>query len=145
MGNDSFSEQIHPPPSTALVPVSLPILDIFGNTLKFDPKARFLRHEPATSLVKASSVSETDVDHLAIGRPGVDEQVIAIIRQWKQLSQDPALSDTLGTLWGTTSGPFSDGANKLALMLNSSLGSLIQGSDFSPETTVGDVIHDVLS
>jgi hypothetical protein len=81
----------------------------------------------------------------AVGTMGVDEQVVAIIRKWKNLDQDPALTDTLGKLWGDTSGPFSDGATKLAGMLNESLGTQIQGSDFSATTTVDDVIHDVLS
>ena len=143
-----YDIEIHPQPSAALVPVSLPIRDIFGNIPQFDPKARFARQDSQTRprpLVNALSVSRANFHQFTVGGPGVDEQVIAIIKQWKQLSQDPALSDTLGSLWGTTSGPFSDGANKLAGMLNASLGSSIQGSDFSPSTTVGDVIHDVLS
>jgi len=85
------------------------------------------------------------VQRLAVAGSGVDDQVIAVIRNWRNLPKDPALSDTLGALWGSTSGPFSDGATKLAGMLNASLGTSIQGSDFSPSTTVADVIHDVLS
>jgi hypothetical protein len=97
-------------------------------------------------LITALSAGGADVaQRFRVAGGGVQGQVIAVIRQWKNLPQDPALSDTLGALWGTTSGPFSDGANKLAGMLNASLGSSIQGSDFSPSTTVGDVIHDVLS
>jgi hypothetical protein len=101
--------------------------------------------QPKPLLDALSSGGANLVQRLAVTGQGVDEQVIAIIREWKKLPQDPVLSDTLGALWGNTSGPFSDGANKLAGMLNASLGTSIQGSDFSPSTTVADVVHDVLS
>jgi hypothetical protein len=97
-------------------------------------------------LMSALSVGGANfTQRLSIARVGVDEQVIAIIKKWKNLSQDPAVTDTLGKLWGDISGPFSDGANKLAGMLNQDLGTQIQGSDFSATTTVQDVINDVLS
>jgi hypothetical protein len=41
---------IYPLPSTALIPASLPILDIFGNTPHFDPKARFVRQNACATI-----------------------------------------------------------------------------------------------
>jgi hypothetical protein len=97
-------------------------------------------------LMSALSVGSANFSQrLTVAGTGVDEQVIAIIKKWKNLSQDPALTDTLGRIWGDTSGPFSDGANKLAGMLDDSLGTQIHGSDFSSSTTVQDVINDVVS
>jgi hypothetical protein len=38
-----YDIEIHPVPNTAVIPASLPILNVFGSAPKFDPKARFVR------------------------------------------------------------------------------------------------------
>jgi hypothetical protein len=45
-----YDIEIHPLPSTALIPASLPIRDIFGNTPKFDSKARFVRQNACATI-----------------------------------------------------------------------------------------------
>jgi hypothetical protein len=74
---------------------------------------------------------------------GIAAQVVAVVNEWS--GKDAAITDTLGKLWDDEDVPFTTAAINLAGKLNVKFHKGIQGSDLAIDTTVDDVIHDVLS
>ena len=101
-----YDIEIHPLPSTALIPASLPIRDVFGNSPKFDPKARFVRQNACA--IKQACALYINVNYAAgVGTvPAwiLDGKYAPLLTSKKQFFLAPMLAADIGnnTIKGQT-------------------------------------------
>jgi hypothetical protein len=95
-----------------------------------------------------NNVTNRSVNAFALALPSVGERVMAIVKAWGNMTNDPEGSDQLQVLWAAShpGGSFGDGAKLLAQKINDAFGTQLQPTDLNPPDkikTVDDLINAI--